>query len=91
MPDDDFDPVPLDLDSPEARAAIEKAQELIAAAVTARSAGTAEEWTNYELAVNKLVAETLTDSPEVTVDRLAWALHGLATVASDPGSAPTTA
>jgi hypothetical protein len=81
---DDFDHVPLDLDSPEANAAIEKARELLAAARDARAAGTAEAWTNYELAVTRLVAETLTDSPEETVDRLAWALHGLATVASEP-------
>jgi hypothetical protein len=85
MADDDFDHVPLDLDSPEAHAAIEKARELVATARAARAAGSAEEWTNYELAVTKLVAETLSDSPEVTVDRLAWALHGLATVASEPG------
>ena len=81
MAEDDYDHVPLDLDSPEARGAVAEAFTLAAAARDAASAGSAEAWTNYELEVNRVVRETLTESLEQTVDRLAWALHGLATVA----------
>jgi hypothetical protein len=35
----------------------------------------------YELEINMVVRETLTDPLELTVDRLAWALHGLGIVA----------
>jgi hypothetical protein len=82
MAEDDYDHVPLDLDSPEARGAVEEAFKLAAAARGAAIAiGNAEAWTNYELEINRVVRETLTDPLEQTVDRLAWALHGLATVA----------
>jgi hypothetical protein len=81
MTDDDYDHVPLDLNSPEARAAVTRAFALAAAARTAATARSAQAWTDYELEINNVVRETLADPLELTVDRLAWALHGLATVA----------
>jgi hypothetical protein len=81
MADDDYDHVPLDLSSPEAQAALTRAFALGAAARGAAMARTAQAWTDYELEINRVVTETLTDPLELTVDRLAWALHGLATVA----------
>ena len=81
MADDDYDHVPLDLSSPEAQAALTRAFELGAAARVAAMARTAQAWTDYELEINRVVSETLADPLELTVDRLAWALHGLATVA----------
>jgi hypothetical protein len=82
MAEPDYDHVPLDLDSPEAQAALEAARELAAAARDAAVAGTPQAWTDYELRVNRAVREILTDPLEQTVDRLAWSLHGLATVAA---------
>jgi hypothetical protein len=81
MADEDFDHVPLDLDSSQARAAIDKALALATAARSAGMLGDATAWTNYELAINSAVRETLSDDLEQLVDRLAWTLHGLATVA----------
>ena len=81
MAEPDYDHVPLDLDSPEAQAAVEAANELAAAARAAAAAGTPQAWTDYELAITRAVREILADPLEQTVDRLAWSLHGLATVA----------
>jgi hypothetical protein len=81
MADQDFDHVPLDLDSLQARAAVGQALALATAARSAGMLGDATTWTNYELEINRAVRETLTDDLEQLVDRLAWALHGLATVA----------
>jgi hypothetical protein len=81
MADQDFDHVPLDLDSPQAKAAIDKALALTTAARAAGMLGDATAWTNYELEINNAVKDTLTDDLEQLVDRLVWTLHGLATVA----------
>lgn len=86
MAEDDYDHVPLDLNSPEARGAVAQAFKLAAAARDAAAVGSPEAWTNYELEVNRVVRETLTEPLEQTVDRLAWALHGLATVAGSATS-----
>jgi hypothetical protein len=81
MAEPDYDHVPLDLDSPDAHAAVGAAHELAAAAREAAALGTPQAWTDYELRINRAVLEILADPLEETVDRLAWSLHGLATVA----------
>jgi hypothetical protein len=82
MADADYDHVPLDLDSDQARVALAAAFKLVTAARGAAAEGTPQAWTDYELEVNRAVREILTDPLEQTVDRLAWALHGLATIAA---------
>ena len=67
--------IPLDLDSPAARAAVEAAFALVAALRGAAFTGDAEAWTAYESEIARVGAEALGDSL-----RLAWLLHGLATV-----------
>jgi hypothetical protein len=81
MAEPDYDHVPLDLDSPAAQAALAAARELAEAAREAAARGTPQAWTDYELRINRAVLEILADPLEETVDRLAWSLHGLATVA----------
>jgi hypothetical protein len=88
MADQDFDHVPLDLDSSQARAAMDRAIALATAARGAGMLGDATAWTNYELEISNAVRDTLTDDLEQLVDRLVWAFHGLATVA---GAAATYA
>jgi hypothetical protein len=86
MSEPDYDHVPLDLDTPEAEDALAHARTLASAARTAAAEATPQAWTDYELAINGAVKEILSDSLEETVDRLAWSLHGLATVAAAAGS-----
>jgi hypothetical protein len=86
MAEPDYDHVPLDLDSPDAQAAVARALELAAAARRAAAEGTPQAWTDYELVINGAVKGILSESLEQTVDRLAWSLHGLATVAAAAGS-----
>jgi hypothetical protein len=85
-PEPNYDHVPLDLDSSEATDAAARARALVSAARTATAEGTPEAWTDYELAINDAIKQILSDSREQTVDRLAWALHGLTTVAAEAGS-----
>jgi hypothetical protein len=87
-PEPNYDHVPLDLDSSEATEAEARAHTLVNAARSAIAEGTPEAWTDYELAINDAVKQILSDSLEQTVDRLAWALHGLTTVAA-AGSSDT--
>jgi hypothetical protein len=69
----------LDLTSPIASVAIAEAFKLVSAA-RGSTAG-AQGWAAYVVEIDRVAQETINDPRELTVARLAWVLHGMATVA----------
>jgi hypothetical protein len=80
MPDDQEDVPALDLTSPFARHAIADAFRLVAAA-RGSAVPSEQAWATYVMEIDRVARETLRDPRELSIARLAWALHGMATVA----------
>jgi hypothetical protein len=80
MTDHQEDVPALDLTSPFAKHAIAEAFKLVAAA-RGSAVPSEQAWATYVMEIDRVARDTLKDPRELSIARLAWALHGMATVA----------